>query len=228
MKHSFLTATCALLLFLGSACNDQSSSNANSSQSASNSSAMMKEGGSDHSDHEDDIDHAAMNQQEHTQMVQPEAVKTFDQVTSQTQQHIQKLTNGYLKVKDALVKESAADAKTASEELLATVKAFNAEKLSGEQQEMYQKKIAELKDDAEHIIGTGDVGHQRDHFATLSKRIYELNKAFDANQSTLYYQHCPMAFSNKGAFWVSAEQEIKNPYFGSKMLKCGSTVETIN
>jgi hypothetical protein len=36
-----------------------------------------------------------------------------------------------------------------------------------------------------------------------------------------------MANENTGAFWLSNEKEIKNPYFGSMMLKCGSVKETI-
>lgn len=33
--------------------------------------------------------------------------------------------------------------------------------------------------------------------------------------------YCPMAFDNKGASWLQAEERISNPYFGSKMLRCG-------
>lgn len=223
MKQSFLTAAYALIVMLGVACNNQSSTNADADQAVTDSSGAMMQEGMDH----DDMNHEAMDQKEHTQMVKPEAVQEFDQVSGEIKQHIQGLTNIYLDVKNALVKESAVDAKAASEKMISAVEAFKST-LSGDQQDFYKQKIAELKEDAEHIIGTGDVGHQRDHFATLSKRIYELNKAFDATQKPLYYQHCPMAFGNKGAYWVSAEQEIKNPYFGSKMLTCGQTVETVN
>jgi len=43
-----------------------------------------------------------------------------------------------------------------------------------------------------------------------------------------YYQYCPMAFDNKGAYWISNETEIRNPYFGEKMLKCGENKDTLN
>jgi hypothetical protein len=54
-----------------------------------------------------------------------------------------------------------------------------------------------------------------------------LLKAFGANDRTLYYQHCPMANNDKGGNWISQTSEIKNPYFGDKMLKCGETKETL-
>jgi len=43
----------------------------------------------------------------------------------------------------------------------------------------------------------------------------------------VYYQFCPMAIDNKGAYWLSEESDIKNPYFGDAMLTCGETKETL-
>jgi Cu(I)/Ag(I) efflux system membrane fusion protein len=36
-----------------------------------------------------------------------------------------------------------------------------------------------------------------------------------------------MAFDNKGAYWLSNVSEIKNPYFGEKMLTCGSVQDSL-
>ena len=91
---------------------------------------------------------------------------------------------------------------------------------------VWMKVVANLKEDAEHISDTKDAGNQRDHFATLSKSIYELIKVSKQDTPT-YFQHCPMANDGKGADWLSKENTIKNPYFGSMMLSCGKTVETI-
>jgi Cu(I)/Ag(I) efflux system membrane fusion protein len=35
--------------------------------------------------------------------------------------------------------------------------------------------------------------------------------------------HCPMALDNQGADWLQKDPELRNPYFGSMMLRCGST-----
>ncbi|MDG1573382.1 hypothetical protein OZ410_13715 [Robiginitalea sp. M366] len=45
-------------------------------------------------------------------------------------------------------------------------------------------------------------------------------------EGTLYKQYCPMAFGNKGGYWFSDVDEIRNPYFGDKMLKCGTVSAT--
>jgi Cu(I)/Ag(I) efflux system membrane fusion protein len=44
----------------------------------------------------------------------------------------------------------------------------------------------------------------------------------------LYRIHCPMAFNNKGADWLQADKDIRNPYFGASMLSCGEVTEEIN
>ena len=38
---------------------------------------------------------------------------------------------------------------------------------------------------------------------------------------TVFKAHCPMAFKDQGADWLQSGNDILNPYFGAKMLKCG-------
>ena len=40
-------------------------------------------------------------------------------------------------------------------------------------------------------------------------------------------QYCSMAFDNAGASWVATEREVRNPYFGDAMLKCGKVTEEL-
>ncbi|MEL4486117.1 DUF3347 domain-containing protein, partial [Shewanella algae] len=78
----------------------------------------------------------------------------------------------------------------------------------------------------EHINESKDIAHQRDHFMSLSKNIYEVIKVAKPTDA-VYYQYCPMANKGKGANWLSKENAIKNPYYGTQMLSCGKTVEII-
>jgi membrane fusion protein, copper/silver efflux system len=47
-------------------------------------------------------------------------------------------------------------------------------------------------------------------------------------QKQVYRQFCPMANNDKGAFWLSLDEKINNPYYGSSMLTCGEVKEIIN
>lgn len=132
----------------------------------------------------------------------------------------------YFAVKDALVQTDGANTSDKSAALLTAIKAVEMEKLPMEIHMVWMKVLAPLKEDAEHIADTKDISHQRDHFMTLSKNMYELIKVAKIETPT-YYQFCPMANAGKGANWLSKESEVKNPYYGSKMMSCGKVVETI-
>ena len=44
----------------------------------------------------------------------------------------------------------------------------------------------------------------------------------------VYLAHCPMAFDFKGASWLTTEPAIANPYFGDRMLRCGTIEQTLS
>lgn len=144
-------------------------------------------------------------------------------------QEVNQLTSvfeNYFSVKDALVKSDGNITSTKAKDLLTALDAVQMNKLSKEEHTVWMKVMKDLAFDAEHIAETKDVAHQRDHFMSLSKNMYELIKV-SKQEKPVYYQHCPMANKGKGANWLSKENAIKNPYYGSQMLTCGSTVETI-
>jgi len=134
--------------------------------------------------------------------------------------------SAYFGVKDALVKSDGKAAATKAAELTKAIAAVPMDKMKSDEHTAWMKVLAELKEDAGHISDTNDAKHQRDHFVTLSKNMHEVMKAFPAGE-TVYYQKCPMANGSKGANWLSKDKAVKNPYYGSAMLTCGSTVETL-
>lgn len=76
------------------------------------------------------------------------------------------------------------------------------------------------------IADSDDIENQREAFSEVTTTIEPLLK--DALLSgEIYKQFCPMAFNNSGGYWFSNDKEIRNPYFGDKMLKCGAITETI-
>ena len=80
---------------------------------------------------------------------------------------------------------------------------------------------------AANITAAADIEAQRNLFAGLSNELITLVKKSGLNSGTLYIDFCPMAMNDKGASWVSSNKDIKNPYFGDKMMTCGDVKETI-
>lgn len=148
---------------------------------------------------------------------------------SENKQEINQLTtvfDNYFAVKDALVQTNGAVASEKSKLLLTALNAIKMDKLSTNEHTIWMKVQKDLVMDAEHIGDTKDASHQRDHFMSLSKNMYSLLKVSNYEQP-IYYQFCPMANDGKGANWLSKENAVKNPYYGSQMLTCGKVVETI-
>lgn len=119
----------------------------------------------------------------------------------------------YLKVKDALVASDADGARKAADEL--------------------QKALKDVKGSVDalaattKLVNTNALEDQRQAFSAVSNEMTTLVKGGKLTSGSLYLEYCPMANNNTGAYWLSNEKQIKNPYFGDMMLKCGSVKETI-
>ena len=140
---------------------------------------------------------------------------------------IKEILDNYLKMKNAFTTDNSANAATAGEEMVKSFTGFDKTALTTAQVKTYNDIEDDAKEHAEHIgLNAGKIKHQREHFDLLSKDIYALVKTFGAGQK-LYYDHCPMYNTGKGANWLSETKEIANPYLGKSMPTCGSVKEEI-
>lgn len=213
MKKNFLKAsTLALSLLLLAACGGEK-------QTAEDQAEEI---------YEKHLEHDQISKEKQEQIVEPtKEIPNFEQPAPALQSQVNNLLGDYLNLKQALVESSAEGTAEAANQLLNNIKEFDGKDLPAEQKNFYQKKTSAMQDDLRYMTQTKELERQRDHFALLTRYTYELTKAFDANQEPVYYQYCPMAFDNNGGYWLSAQEEIRNPYFGDKMLKCGRVEETI-
>ena len=146
---------------------------------------------------------------------------TFTSVEPAVASYIKTLVTEYLSIKNALINSNETEAATASGKMYEAMKGFDKSLLSADQKKIYDDIESDLKEHAEHI-SKSKIDHQREHFATMSKDMYDLVKAFGAGM-TLYHDHCPMY--NDGSMWLSETKDIKNPFYGDKMMTCGSVEE---
>ena len=126
------------------------------------------------------------------------------------------LLNVYYQLKDNLVKSNATAAAASAGEL---VKAIN----NADAATVNDDTRASLLKDASAISQSSDIKVQREKFATLSNNMFELAKTVKLSAEPVYQQYCPM----KKASWLSNDKAIKNPYYGSAMLTCGSVKTTL-
>lgn len=126
------------------------------------------------------------------------------------------LLTSYYNLKDALVSSNSTTAAASAE---AFVKALN----DIDKETVKDESRTALLSDASAISQSKDLKVQRERFATLSTNMFALAKSVKLTTEPVYQQYCPM----KKASWLSNNKVIKNPYYGSAMLTCGSVKETL-
>ncbi len=63
-------------------------------------------------------------------------------------------------------------------------------------------------------------------FLTSFSTFFNPLKIFGINEK-VYVDFCQMANNNVGAYWLSKDKAIRNPYFGADMLSSGSVTDQI-
>lgn len=143
------------------------------------------------------------------------------------QRQLTHTVNAYLQVKDALVASDATAAEAAAQLMRQSLSKVDMSLLKGDAHLYWMEQLQALQAHSEKITTTKDLETQRKQFDFLSQALIHAVKVFGAASDTLYIQHCPMAFDDNGADWLSAEDKVLNPYFGEAMLRCGIIEETI-
>lgn len=136
----------------------------------------------------------------------------------------QVILNDYFNLKDALVSDDNAKAKELGATLAKSFGNLNVSNYTDAQKADLKDIIEDAVEHAEHI-SESDIDHQREHFKILSKDVTDM-VAITGTENTLYQQFCPMY--DGGSAWLSMSKDVKNPYYGSKMLKCGKVQREIN
>jgi hypothetical protein len=134
----------------------------------------------------------------------------------------------YYGVKDALVGDNGKLAATQAKALKAALSKLEPKNWTAKQRNAYDDVAKKLGTDTEQIGDNGSkIDRQRAYFITLSNNMASVVKALKINEEAAYLQFCPMANDGKGAYWLSKENKVKNPYYGKSMLTCGSVKETL-
>lgn len=162
-----------------------------------------------------------------TEKVDAPVIKaSFTNVSADVLAHIKEVASHYFHIKHSLVGDDAAEAKKGATMMLQVISQFDNSLFSANQKGEYAKHIIAIKEHADAIVKSADINAERMHFSELSTHTYELIKAFGAGNK-IYYDHCPMAFSGKGANWLNENAAIQNPYMGTKMPDCGSVEQIV-
>ncbi|MGK0639508.1 efflux RND transporter periplasmic adaptor subunit [Schleiferia thermophila] len=135
--------------------------------------------------------------------------------------------NQYFELKNSLVKSDFQLTQTNTKKLETIFNKIDMKLLDEEAHSMWMEQYSKLKKDIGQLQTAKDIEKQREIFSDLSNQIIEIAETFGLKIETVYVAYCPMALDDKGAFWLSEKEEINNPYFGDKMLRCGEVKKKI-
>ena len=135
-----------------------------------------------------------------------------------------KVVDQYLLMKDAFFDGDEQAVETAAKNTLNALDKVDMTLLKGEAHLEWMKYQKPIKDNLKGIVSMKGLEMKRSHFSLVSDNLSDAIERFGIHSNsaeTVYLEFCPMAFDNKGAFWLSDTKVIKNPYFGDKMPTCG-------
>ncbi|MEK7484587.1 MAG: efflux RND transporter periplasmic adaptor subunit [Planctomycetota bacterium] len=135
---------------------------------------------------------------------------------------LRSIFEGYFSLQMALAEDQEQKASTAVKQLIQDLSLISLEDLEKEVVEEWKKFSQEFHDCLEKASQAQEMKSLRKEFEGISNQMISLQKRFGHIGKTHFLSFCPMAFGNKGAFWLQDQNEtLWNPYFGSKMLHCG-------
>ena len=135
--------------------------------------------------------------------------------------------NNYIKLKDALVKDDSNNVMAESKKLLVNLTKIDMKLLIDKKAHNHWMLLEkEIKRAATLISNTSGIKEQKNYFKHLSTYMANAIQLYGVNEK-VYYQFCPMGDNNKGAYWLSKEEKVINPYFGDAMLTCGEVKQVI-
>ncbi len=190
-------------------------------QLAGKPSMMSPDAGSSESEH----NHGAMDMSPTYESIA--AVERVSGINSTFKAQLTKVYDAYLKMNSAFVDSDAKQVANEAKEVIKALKLVDMALLKGDAHMKWMDQLEVLNSTISAISKTDDIEKQRHAYIQFNLAFYESIKMFGLDNTTAYFQYCPMANDDKGAYWLSSKKDILNPYFGDAMLTCGETKETI-
>ncbi|WP_417867908.1 efflux RND transporter periplasmic adaptor subunit [Xanthomarina gelatinilytica] len=142
------------------------------------------------------------------------------------QEQLKQVYDNYINLKDALVQDNSEQANNDAKNLVSNLSKIDMKLVKGEAHKHWMALESDIKSSVNAISNSSEIKVQRDHFKHLSSYLIKAIQLFGINE-TVYVEFCPMVDNNNGAYWLSKEEQILNPYFGDAMLKCGEVKQVI-
>lgn len=141
-----------------------------------------------------------------------------------------KLLSSYYELQAAFVTEDTTAIAKAAVALKIAADSLPLKQLSADSLiiETAQQGATNIADEVTGLLGEKDLENKRKSFEIITNHLSDLTRTVQYDESAVYVIHCPMAFNNKGADWLSNSMVVKNPYLPKSMPSCGEVKDSID
>lgn len=152
----------------------------------------------------------------------------IDEVPQSLKSSIERLLSAYFEIQQGLSQGNPSTTQNSASILNKLLDKVDMTQLKGKVHQQWMEFQEELRNSLDRISNSGDIEQQRKFFEILSTAIYDIVRKFGTTeQQPVFRYFCPMAFDNKGAYWLQSKEGVENPYFGEAMFHCGNLEETL-
>ena len=154
------------------------------------------------------------------------------QHTSTFTQSYSELIAAYTGLKDALVASDSAKATAVALQLAVASDSLKVNEIQGDTSNIIKQTAGTytsmITSSAKGLAGESSLSEMRKEFEMIADNLWQLTRVVKYDGQKLFWQYCPMAFNNRGAYWISSERQVRNPYFGNEMLECGKVADSLD
>lgn len=149
-------------------------------------------------------------------------------ISTEARRALTPLYSDYFEVQVALAGDDLKTAQEAYAKLTAAIKHVDMERFTGEAHHTWMSLSSVAEKASAEGASAKTIADARDVFGKLSESIIDLHSTFGhSGEADYYLTFCPMAFDNKGAYWLQTEPVVSNSFYGAAMLRCGSIKDTL-
>lgn len=139
---------------------------------------------------------------------------------------LSRLWQSYLQAQRALAGDDAEAARLAARQAREALDAVDMTLLKDRPHDAWMTVHTDFQAALDRLDQADGLEAQREQFENWSLAMTPTIASFGLDEASgpVYQLYCSMAFDNRGATWLQANQEVRNPYFGATMLECANEV----
>jgi membrane fusion protein, copper/silver efflux system len=158
--------------------------------------------------------------EDHSKMIMIDKSK----INSKFKEQLGNVVDEYIKLKNSLANDDNTSAIKQAKSIKSAVEKVDMLLLLGDAHNVWMNALKKINEDIATIQNSKNIEEQRSAFGMLGKNLSEVIDMLGIktpDDQILYLEFCPMADDNNGAYWLSYDKEIANPFLGQDMPTCG-------